>query len=259
MMSAQTVASMGHPNGFSSFPPLDVSPSFETLTPYATALNAIIPVLPPPATQQILFQTFFQDHFLAQGLTLLQPQYNNDFRDLLHRRSKVPPTPFRAGDATTLAVGFAILAVSLRIMPDETSQILLSSQNSNPRSLSRVLNGQGPSLNDSTPLHRRYVDHALIASQISDFEDPPSVMQVFLKLLLYRYGRLCATSPTVDPMTSQPRPPQLRDRLVLTGGWLSQGIKIAQAMGMNREWDGIPAVERELRRRVFWGLYVADR
>ncbi len=252
---------MGHSNGFIPFPHMDILPSFENMTPYANALHAIFPVLPPPATQQILFQTFFQDHFLAQGLTLLQPQYNNDFRDLIHRRSKVPPAPFRAGDATTLAVGLAILAVSLRIMPDETSQILLSSvvQTSNPRSLSRVLNGQSASLSDPTPLHRRYIDHALLASQVSDFEDPPSVMQVFLKLLLYRYGRLCAGSPTVDPVTSQPRPPQLRDRLVLTGGWLAQGIKTAQAMGMNREWDGIPAVERELRRRVFWALYVADR
>jgi hypothetical protein len=235
--------------------------SIEVLTPYASSLQAMLPVLPPPQTQQILFNNFFTDYFLSQGLTLLQPQYSDDFRNLLHRRSKNPPGPFRTGDATTLAVGFAILAVSLRVMPEETSQILLSSvvQTSNPRSLSRVLNGQTASLNDPTPLHRRYIDHALIASQVAELDDPPSVMQVFLKLVLYRYGRLCAGSPTIDPVTSQPTPPKLRDRLVLIGGYLAQGIKIAQAMGMNREWEGIPAVERELRRRVFWALYIADR
>lgn len=245
---------MAPPDGQFAGPP-------EVLSAYAASLQALLPALPPQQTQQILFQQFFSDHFLAQGLALLQPQYTEDYRSLLHRRSKHPPQPFLAGDATTLAVGFAVLATSLRVMPEETSQILLSSviQTSNPRSFPRILSGQTASPNDLTALHRRYIDHALIASQLADLEDPPSVMQVLLKLILYRYGRLCANSPTVDLITSQPAPPRFKDRMVIIGGWLAQGIKIAQAMGMNREWDGIPLIERELRRRLFWALYEADR
>ena len=40
---------------------------------------------------------------------------------------------------------------------------------------------------------------------------------------------------------------------------LAQAIKYAQALGFGKEWEGIPQEEREMRRRVMWSLYIADR
>lgn len=248
-------------NGAGTALPIELPVYSAHPSPYAMCLQGLLPALPPPKTQAILFHTFFSDVLMPEGLTLLERQYKEDYRGLLQRRSRNPPLAFRPGDATTLAVAFAIMAFSLRVLPEETSQLFLSSLHvsSYPRSLSRIINSRPPSLNDTVSLHRRYMDHAVLASQLSDADDPPSLMHVFCKLVLYRYATLCATSASTDPITGAPAAPRVRDRLVIAGGWLAQGIKIAQAMGMSREWGGIPTVERELRRRVFWALYVADR
>lgn len=49
------------------------------------------------------------------------------------------------------------------------------------------------------------------------------------------------------------------DKQVIAGQYLGGAIKVAQALGMGKEWEGIPQGERELRRRVMWCLYIADR
>lgn len=223
---------------------------------------SLLSALPSSDTQTILFNTFFSDPFLNSGTSLLRPQYLDDFRMLIKRRNH---GRLREGDATTLANAFAFLAVSLRILPEETSRLLLAAvpvpppsanAHSNgwsaspsspgpvyPRSLSRILAALPPLANDPTPLHRRYFDLALLTSQIAEQSDPPSVMLVMLKLVLYRYSALGFKT----------------DRLLSAGGWLAQGIKVAQALGMGKEWEGIPQGERELRRRVMWALYIADR
>lgn len=231
-------------------------------SPYATSLLSLLSALPSADTQTILFNTFFSDPFLSLGISLLRPQYLDDFRTMLKRRNH---NRLREGDATTLANAFAILAVSLKILPEETSRLFLSafpppppathSSASGwpaspsapgpvyPRSLSRILAALPPLANDPTPLHARYFDLALLASHVAEQADPPSVMLVMLKLILYRYSALGHKT----------------DRLLPAGGWLAQGIKVAQALGMGKEWEGIPQGERELRRRVMWALYVADR
>jgi hypothetical protein len=231
-------------------------------SPYTTSLLSLLSALPSADTQTILFNTFFSDPFLSLGISLLRPQYLDDFRTMLKRRNH---GKLREGDATTLANAFAILAVSLRILPEETSRLFLSafppppstthpgingwpaspttSGPVYPRSLSRILAALPPLANDPVPLHARYFDLALLASHVAEQSDPPSVMLVMLKLILFRYSVLGLRT----------------DRLLPAGGWLAQGIKVAQALGMGKEWEGIPQGERELRRRVMWALYVADR
>ncbi|WVW79945.1 hypothetical protein I302_101918 [Kwoniella bestiolae CBS 10118] len=217
--------------------------------PYSTPLQNLATSLPSQEMQQILFNTFFNDPFLNEGISLLQPQYLDDFKGLLERKN----TRFQAGDATTLANAFAFLATALRILPDETSKLLLASQvytsgNTNatspfPRSLSKLIACQPASMNDVTPLDQRYLDLALVSAQIAEQTDPPSVMLVMLKLVLYRFCMLG----------------HRRDKIVLAGMWLAQAVKVAQALGMGKEWEGLTQGERELRRRVMWSLYVADR
>ncbi|WVQ94488.1 hypothetical protein IAU59_001567 [Kwoniella sp. CBS 9459] len=213
--------------------------------PYSTPLQNLVNSLPSQDMQNILFNTFFTDPFLTEGISLLQPQYMDDFKGLLERRA----TRFQAGDATTLANAFAFLAVSLRILPEETSKLLLASQGYGnvashlPRSLSKIVACQPASATDPTPLYQRYLDLALVAAQIAEQADPPSVMLVMLKLVLYRYCMLG----------------HRRDKVVLAGMWLAQAVKVAQALGMGKEWEGLTQGERELRRRVMWSLYIADR
>ncbi|BEJ13633.1 hypothetical protein CspHIS471_0308070 [Cutaneotrichosporon sp. HIS471] len=200
--------------------------------------------LPSSETQTILFQTFFQDPFLTEGISLLQPQFVDDFHSLVERRASAK---MREGDATTLANAFAFLAVAMRVLPEETGKLLLASgsstANSAPRSASRIIANQPGSPSDPTPLDQRYFELALLAGQIAEQRDAPSVMYVVHKLILFRYATLGFR----------------KDRVVLAGGWLAQAIKTAQALGMSKEWEGIPQGERELRRRVMWALYVADR
>ncbi|KAJ9092102.1 hypothetical protein QFC21_006968 [Naganishia friedmannii] len=244
-------------------------------SPYATSLAALINVLPPPGTQHMLYQTFFHDAFLPEGVTLLQAPFLDDIRYLLHRRSTQQQGPgqphmsveaFKAGDATTLALAFAILAAALRILPEESSQLLLSSVDPHayPRGLDRVISGRPgafPQFNmdDKTPLHRRYMDHALLASLVADAEDPASPMQVCLKLVCYRYARMCASQMGINVSTGQIGKPKPKENLTGAGMYLVQGIKVAQAIGLHREREGTPTVECELRRRMFYALYTADR
>lgn len=211
---------------------------------YSMPLVTLMSSLPSSETQNILFNTFFNDPFLTEGISLLQPQFFEDFRALMERRHT---TKLREGDATTLANAFAFLAVALRVLPEETGKLLLASGSSAaqnaPRSASRIIAGQPASSADPTPLDQRYFELALLAAQVAEQRDTPSVMYVLHKLVLFRYATLGFR----------------KDKLVLASGWLAQAIKTAQALGMSKEWEGIPQGERELRRRVMWSLYVADR
>ncbi|WWC68816.1 uncharacterized protein I206_102751 [Kwoniella pini CBS 10737] len=228
-------------------------PDTSRFDPYSTPLQNLANSLPSPEMQQILFNTFFNDPFLTEGISLLHPQYMDDFKGLMDRRT----TRFQIGDATTLANAFIFLATALRILPDETSKLLLASQvyatptghsgacktTQFPRSLSRLISCQSASSSDPSPLDQRYLDLALLAAQIAEQADPPSIMLVMLKLVLYRFSMLG----------------HRRDKIVLAGTWLAQAVKIAQALGMGKEWEGLTQGERELRRRVMWSLYVTDR
>lgn len=226
-------------------------------TSYACSLASLLAVLPPLGTQQILYQTFFQDAFLAEGVTLLQAPFTDELRYLIHRRSTqqqqhvmgAPPMePFKSGDATTLALAFAILASALRVLPEESSQLLLSSVDPHayPRSLDRVIQGKpaGPGLGVSgedktaTPLHRRYMDHALLASAYADTEEAPSIMQVCFKLVCYRYAKLCLREPGVSVTTGHVGKPRPKERNAEAGLPLAQAIKVAQALKLHREREG---------------------
>ncbi|WVR03989.1 hypothetical protein IAU60_000988 [Kwoniella sp. DSM 27419] len=213
--------------------------------PYSTPLLALSQSLPSQEMQNILLGTFLNDPFIVEGVSLLHPQYLDDLKGLLERRT----SRFAPGDATTLANTFAFLAVALRILPEETSKLLLASHGYGnvtsqlPRSLYKVIASQPASANDPTPLYQRYLDLALVSAQIAEQADPPSVMLVMFKLILYRYCMLG----------------HRRDKIVLAGMWLAQAVKVAQALGMGKEWEGLTQGERELRRRVMWSLYVADR
>lgn len=211
---------------------------------YSVPLVTLMASLPSTETQSILFNTFFSDPFLTEGISLLQPQFGDDFHSLVERRAS---GKMREGDATTLANAFAFLAVALRVLSEETGKLLLASSTSaaasNPRSASRIIANQPASATDTTPLDQRYFELALLAGQVAEQRDAPSVMYVVHKLILFRYATLGFR----------------KDRVVLAGGWLAQAIKTAQALGMSKEWEGIPQGERELRRRVMWSLYVADR
>lgn len=168
-----------------------------------------------------------------------------DLKSLLERTASIQIC--REGDATTLANAFAILATALRIMPGETSRLLLASSLNGmqgqlqPKSLSRIVTPHLTSSPDPTPLDQRYFDLALLCAQIAEAGDSPSVMLVMLKLILYRNLAI------------------KQERSVIAGQYLGGAIRIAQALGMGKEWEGIPQGERELRRRVMWCLYIADR
>ncbi len=186
---------------------------------------------------------------------MLQTQYLRDIGDLLSRRGE----RLRNGDATTIGIAFAIMAVSIRVLPEGSAQLLCSAEETDSRSIGQGFGSFGNGRSEPSTTHRRYSGHALLAYQIATTDDKPSLMQVFLKLVLYRYTRVCAHSQVEDIDTGLVDEPRVRDNLVQAGGYLAQAIKLAQALGMNREWQGIPTVERELRRRLFWALYVADR
>jgi hypothetical protein len=230
-------------------------PSHPSLaTPYAASLGALLAVLPPQGTQQILYQTFFQDAFLAEGVTLLQAPFIDEIRYLIHRRStqqthpmSIPNgamEPFKNGDATTLALAFAILASALRVLPEESSQLLLSSVDPNayPRSLDRVIQGKPGSLQSedrtSTPLHRRYMDHAILAATLVDTEDSPSIMQVCFKLVHHRYAKLCIREPGLNVTTGHVGKSRPRERNMVAGLPLVQAIKMAQSINLHKEREG---------------------
>lgn len=225
-------------------------------TPYATSLGALLAVLPPLGTQQILYQTFFQDAFLAEGVTLLRAPFTDEVRYLLHRRSSQQPhhmsipngsmEPFKNGDATRLALAFAILASALRVLPEESSQLLLSSVDPHayPRSLDRVIQGKpaGSSQAEdksSTPLHRRYMDHALLAATFAETEDSPSIMQVCFKLVCYRYAKLCVREPGLNVTTGHVGKSRPKERNIVAGLPLVQAIKLAQSINLHREREGM--------------------
>jgi hypothetical protein len=199
--------------------------------------------LPSADIQRILFDSFFTDPFLAEGITLLQTQFMEQLKTLTERQGQRS----REGDATTLANAFAILGTALRIMPDETSRLLLASSTAGmyghlqPKSLSRIISPQLASHLDPTPLDQRYFDLALICSQMAESGDTPSVMLVMLKLVLYRNLAM------------------RKDRQTVSGQYLCGAIKIAQTMGLGKEWEWQPLGEREMKRRIMWSLYVADR
>ncbi|GHJ89040.1 hypothetical protein NliqN6_5442 [Naganishia liquefaciens] len=242
-------------------------------TPYAASLGALLAVLPPPGTQHILYQTFFQDAFLAEGVTLLQAPFTDEMRYLIHRRSTQPAhpmsmpngtmEPLKNGDATTLALAFAILASALRVLPEESSQLLLSSVDPQayPRPLDRVIQGRHAAQADdkATPLHRRYMDHACLAATFAETDDSPSIMHVCFKLVCYRYAKLCVREPGVNVATGHAVRARPRERSVMAGLSLVQAIKMAQSINLHREREGGTLFERELRRRVFYALYTADR
>lgn len=231
-------------------------------TPYAASLAALLAVLPPPGTQQILYQTFFQDAFLAEGVTLLQAPFTDEMRYLIHRRSTQQPhsmslpngsmEPLKNGDATTLALAFAILASALRVLPEESSQLLLSSVDPQayPRSLDRVILGKHASQADdkATPLHRRYMDHACLAATFAETDDSPSIMQVCFKLVCYRYAKLCIREPGMNVATGHAAKARPRERIVVAGLSLVQAIKLAQSINLHREREGESASARPLYR-----------
>ncbi|KIR43681.1 hypothetical protein I307_00280 [Cryptococcus deuterogattii 99/473] len=225
--------------------PMAVSILSTSNDPYSSPLQNLAQSLPSPEMQNILFGTFFSDPILTEGLSLLQPQFMDHFNRFMERRSTRP----QRGDATTLALTFIILASSLRILPEETNRLLLASHGGSnapsqiPRSLARIISGQSVSTADITPLDQRYLDLALLSAQIAEQADTYSIMFVMFKLVSYRYWMLG----------------HRREESVLAGTWLAQGIKVAQALGFGREWEGLPQGDRELRRRVMWSLYVADR
>jgi hypothetical protein len=215
-----------------------------TVDSYSLPLLTLMQSLPSAETQSILLDTFFHDPFLSEGFSLLRPQFDDDFKKLMERRRS---GGLREGDATTLANVFAVLAIALRVLPVETGRLLLASGSSAasnaPRSASRVIANQPSSAADPTPLDQRYFELALLAAQIAEQLDAPSVMYVVHKFLLFRYATFGLR----------------KDKIVLAGSWLGHAIKTAQALGLGKEWEGIPQGERELRRRVFWALFVADR
>ncbi|TXT11064.1 hypothetical protein VHUM_01815 [Vanrija humicola] len=247
--AAQSVAQTAPPARPRNAPPLSssshtASSAASRYDGYSMPLVTLMASLPSAETQSILFNTSFSDPFLTEGISLLQPQFVDDFHSLVERRAS---NKLREGDATTLANAFTFLAVALRVLPEETSKLLLASgttaSSNAPRSVGRIVANQPASAADPTPLDQRYFELALLAAQIAEQRDAPSVMYVVHKLVLFRYATLGFR----------------KDRLVLAGGWLAQAIKTAQALGMSKEWEGIPQGERELRRRVMWSLYIADR
>lgn len=90
----------------------------------------------------------------------------------------------------------------------------------------------------ATPLHRRYMDHALLASTFADTDDTPSIMQVCLKLVCYRYAKLCVREAGVNVTTGHVGKPRPRERNAAAGLPLAQAIKVAQAIKLHREREG---------------------
>ena len=94
---------------------------------------------------------------------------------------------------------------------------------------------------DTTSLDQRYYDLAQMALQVAESNDSPSIMYVMSLLTLHRYSSV------------------RKGKMVAMGAWLAQAVRAAQAMGMSKEWEALPMGESELRRRLMWALYVADR
>jgi hypothetical protein len=80
-----------------------------------------------------------------------------------------------------------------------------------------------------------------IASQtLTPWPQQPTIVHVRLLLLL----SICATE---NGMTSE------------GSMWLASAIRVAQGLALHSEDDALSFVESELRRRLWWALYVRDR
>ncbi|WVQ79047.1 hypothetical protein IAT38_001140 [Cryptococcus sp. DSM 104549] len=216
--------------------------------PYSFPIQNLSHSIPPAEMVNYLFNVFWRDPFLTEGISMMRNSFLSDYNGFMERRA----LRLQVGDATTLAMTFAILAVSYRIFPDDVNRLVLATQPSNipttmPRGLSRILTGQPASVGDTTPLDQRYLDLALLCGQVAEQYDPPGQQLVAFKLVLYRY---CMLGIAMGGS---------KDRQVLAGTWLAQGIKVAQSLGLGKEWEGLTHSVRESRRRLMWALYVADR
>ncbi|TYJ57700.1 hypothetical protein B9479_001554 [Cryptococcus floricola] len=210
--------------------------------PYSFPLQNLALSLPTPEAQGILLRGFWSDPILTEGIALLQSQFHEDYARMMKRL----PTRTALGDATTLALLYLTLACALRIMPEDTSRLLLAAHNNTPvpRSLSRIISGQPPSAIDPSPLDHRYLDHAEACMTFAKQWDTSTVMTVMYKLVLWRYHNLWdRDSRNVSQAAAD----------------LASGIKSAQLQGLGKEWHGLQQADRELRRRIVWALYSADR
>ncbi|ODO09431.1 hypothetical protein I350_03031 [Cryptococcus amylolentus CBS 6273] len=210
--------------------------------PYSFPLQNLALSLPTPEAQGILLRGFWSDPILTEGIALLQSQFHEDYARMMKRL----PTRTALGDATTLALLYLILACALRIMPEDTSRLLLAAHNNTPvpRSLSRIISGQPPSAVDPSPLDHRYLDHAEACMTFAKQWDTSTVMTVMYKLVLWRYHNLWDRDSR---------------KISQAAADLASGIKSAQGQGLGKEWHGLQQADRELRRRIVWALYSADR
>ncbi|WVQ73736.1 hypothetical protein IAR50_003316 [Cryptococcus sp. DSM 104548] len=210
--------------------------------PYSFPIQNLALSLPTAEAQGILLRGFWQDPMLTEGIALLQAQFHDDYARMMKRL----PTRATHNDATTLALLYLILACALRIMPEDTSRLLLAAQNNTPvpRSLSRIISGQPPSAVDPSPLDHRYLDHAEACMTFAKQWDHPNIMLVVYKLVLWRYHNLWDKDER---------------NISSAAADLANGIKSAQGQGLGKEWHGLQQADRELRRRLVWALYSADR
>ncbi|KAL7419857.1 hypothetical protein Q5752_005773 [Cryptotrichosporon argae] len=223
-----------------SQPPVSISvPRPAAADPYSAPVRVLLASLPSAETCAILLDTFFADPFLTEGFSLLQARLLADCWALLERP---PAGRLDDPDATILACVFAMLAAALRVLPAETSRLLLASgRSAAPRSVGRVI-APCATEPDPTPLDQRYVELSMLAAQLAEQHDKASLTLVVQKLVLFRLASL--------------RP---GGRTTLAAGWLAQAIKTAQVLGLTRERDTLPQIEREVMRRLMWALYVEDR
>ncbi|KAK4686448.1 hypothetical protein P7C73_g3673, partial [Tremellales sp. Uapishka_1] len=236
--------------------PTPVTPSAsEPFHPYSGTIASILVYLPSLGTQRILFKNFWSDPYFAEGISLLQMSLETELSGVLERRL----SRFKPGDATIVANAFAILAATVRALPEDTGKLIMSSaalestgdawspHNSvSPKSFGRLVAQLPATTTDATCLDQRYFDLSQIASQLADQEDAISPMTVMHRLVVHRYLLTASTSLQTNPLS-------------LAADWLAQGIKIAQYQDLNKEFEGFPTSERELRRRLMWSLYIADR
>ncbi|ORY25808.1 hypothetical protein BCR39DRAFT_277842 [Naematelia encephala] len=210
---------------------------------YSHRIQALLSRLPNRNIRDILIDSFFTDPFLAEGISLLQPLFIEGYGALLGRQLG----QFVEGGTTILALVFSILAAAVRILPKETSGLLLASEavhlGGSHTALPDLVSEHPASLGDGhdQPLDERYLDLAFYSMRIAEKHDSPSIMLVMLKLILYRYYMIH------------------HKQMIVAGGLLAQGIKIAQALGFGKEWKGVSHLQSETKRRLMWALYIADR
>lgn len=204
---------------------------------YVDPLTVLKQSLPSASISGMLFTTVFTDPFMTEGIAMLIPHFTEEYNRMTSREQT------QMGDATTLALAFTFLAAGYAILPSEMAEVMVPPRTgkATPRSLASTLVASAQ-LKDTTTMEVRWFDNALLASQVSEQHESLSVLLVVLKLMQFRYLSIRKGNWTT-----------------YAGGFLTQAIKLAQTLGMSKEWDGIPAIERELRRRLMWALYVTDR